>query len=239
MKITIEWTVAEIKELWLTNNWLTEAKVVETKDKDVPTVEEIIEECNKEKEEKIIVNNQIAKKLKDWISYSDKRITLRYKWKEISISKFNVWAKKENEYWKLMTFDEAVKHCKRLTSMHLPTAQEWSDLVELWANWKGYRITKYDNWLVDIFSSDNENKEIWEEFSNDFKLPFAGYRNVGNANVNFQGSYARYWSSSPAGGGSDYARNLNLYSDGYVYSYGTDSRGHGFSVRCFKNSYGS
>ena len=70
-----------------------------------------------------------------------------------------------------------------------------------------------------------------------FYIPFAGYRNISNATLSYQGSNGFYWSSSPYG--SDYpynARYLSLYSSN-VYADRSYYRAYGYSVRCFKDSY--
>ena len=71
---------------------------------------------------------------------------------------------------------------------------------------------------------------------NYFKLPFAGYRNLSNASLYYQGSYGLYWSSSPYSAGSNYARLLGLLSSD-VRAYNNGRRAFGRSVRCFKDSY--
>ena len=67
-------------------------------------------------------------------------------------------------------------------------------------------------------------------------MPFAGSRNYSTTDLDRQGSYGFYWSSSPNSAGSSYARNLYLRSS----SVGADDgnpHAFGLSVRCFKDSY--
>ena len=174
-----------------------------------------------------------VKEVGTWLFKEKWRITLRYGGKEITIADKNCW-------WddKLFTRDEAVKHCKRLKSMHLPTIEEWSELLKLWCEWKGYKYRTSNEWLVYVRDIDNDDKKIWKEFAEDFNLPFAGYRNYSNANISDQGSYGYYWSSSPESADSNFARYLYL-SSSYATANNTGNRAYGFSVRCFKNSYGS
>ena len=100
---------------------------------------------------------------------------------------------------------------------HIPTTDELSSLIQLFEDITGY----YGN---------------WDKLSELLKLPFAGNRNSSDANINSQGSYGYYWSSSPYSATSDCARDLSLNSS-YAYAGGYSRRACGFSVRCFKNSY--
>ena len=79
---------------------------------------------------------------------------------------------------------------------------------------------------------------IWTKFSNDLKLPLAGYRDYDeDGDVTSAGNFAYYWSSSPRGGSNpDSAWNLG-FNPSYVGPASYSSRAFGFSVRCFKNSY--
>ena len=63
-------------------------------------------------------------------------------------------------------------------------------------------------------------------------MPLAGYRSYSNASVNSQNSNGNYWSSSPVNSSSKYFS----YGSTYFYPQNGDSRGYGYSVRCFKNS---
>lgn len=71
-----------------------------------------------------------------------------------------------------------------------------------------------------------------------FKLPFAGFRGYFSAFLNGQGFDGIYWSSSPYGSDDPNRRARRLYlgsslvrADDYEY------RAHGYSVRCFKDTY--
>jgi uncharacterized protein (TIGR02145 family) len=75
------------------------------------------------------------------------------------------------------------------------------------------------------------SSEIVQAFRYDLKLPRAGRRNRNNGNVNSQGSYGYYWSSSPY---STYGFRMRFYGSN-VYPASSNYRAHGFSVRCFKN----
>ena len=64
-------------------------------------------------------------------------------------------------------------------------------------------------------------------------IPFAGHRNYNSAP--YAGTYGRYWSSSPNDSAND-ARNF-YFDAGGLYTNDSRSRGIGYAVRCFKNSY--
>ena len=66
------------------------------------------------------------------------------------------------------------------------------------------------------------------------KLSMGGYRNSGDASLNFVGSYAYYWSSTASG---IYGRYLNFTTSTSVLSIG--NRANGNSVRCIKETIGS
>lgn len=221
MKITIEWTTTEIKEfLWDRNrkiDWVMECK--ETLGSTV-TENEINDIEQQEME-------NVQEEKKDWIFYSDKWITFRYQGKKFVISNKNVGAEKEMDYGSLLTYDEAVKYCKKLRTMYLPSIEERAELFKARCGYKWYGYNT-NNWLPYKYQ-DN----IGKEFAEDFKLPLAGFRNV-NASVNGQGSQGRYWSSSPSG---TYSYYLHFDSSDVYLSYG-GYRAHARSVRCFKNSYG-
>lgn len=70
-----------------------------------------------------------------------------------------------------------------------------------------------------------------------FYIPFAGHRNLSVAALYGQGTYGRFWSSSPYG--SDYPDNARLlYLDpSGVRADNYYTRAYGCSVRCFKDSY--
>lgn len=67
-------------------------------------------------------------------------------------------------------------------------------------------------------------------------MPFAGRRDIPDANLNGQGTFGLYWSSSPSSTSSDSARRL-LLSSANVEASSYNGRAYGFSVRSFKDSY--
>ena len=73
------------------------------------------------------------------------------------------------------------------------------------------------------------------KFQEDFKIPFAGYRNRDDAMVYSMGSDALLWSSSPNVGNYD-ARYFHLSPDEANAGY-NDFRAYADSLRCFKDSY--
>jgi len=126
---------------------------------------------------------------------------------------------------------------------HVPSAWEWQELMMLWCNansdicsWNVIQTpTRYNgecNW-ANYLSSNG----IWTAFSNDLKLPLAGYRDYYDGDVYGQG-YTTYWSSSPRGGSNPESAWRLYFGPGYVDpSYDGGLRAYGQSVRCFKDSY--
>ncbi|MDR2191155.1 MAG: fibrobacter succinogenes major paralogous domain-containing protein [Candidatus Peribacteria bacterium] len=104
---------------------------------------------------------------------------------------------------------------------------EWNQLLITRASIKGVSLN--DNGGYKGFSAEANVTQ----FRNDFRLPLAGRRlNSSAASVSSQGSYGRYWSSSPDGTS---AYSLNLLSSN-LNTYGSNYRAYGFSLRCFQNS---
>ena len=114
---------------------------------------------------------------------------------------------------------------------HVPTAEEWSKLLEF------YVYENYPNNTGSLKDSDGykwiSNVDVASWFAHYFQIPFAGYRSYGDASVGGQGSYAYLWSSTPNGGN---ARSLGLDSSSVNANF-NDNRASGLSVRCFKDTY--
>ena len=82
------------------------------------------------------------------------------------------------------------------------------------------------------------------KFHEDFKIPFAGLRDIYTANVKYDkgdgSDYAELWSSSPNIGNKyyyNYARIFSLNSVVGARTINFDNRAGAFSLRCFKDSY--
>lgn len=78
-------------------------------------------------------------------------------------------------------------------------------------------------------TADNWNNST-DTYNSALKLPSAGYRDRGNGLLSLQGTTGYYWSSTVSGTN---ARHLNFNST--AASTYTNSRAHGFSVRCLKD----
>ena len=73
------------------------------------------------------------------------------------------------------------------------------------------------------------------QFQNDFKIPFAGYRNIGSILLGV-GSYAQLWSSSPGKGSGHVGARPFTLSSNLISASVSNGRAYGRSVRCFKNT---
>ena len=92
----------------------------------------------------------------------------------------------------------------------------------------GYRLPTEAEWVAEYTSWSSNNSA--GAFGSPLKLPVAGYRDNSNGELNSVGSGGVYWSSTVA---VPYSVNLSFYSSAaYMYS---DTRAHGFSVRCIKD----
>lgn len=110
MKITIEWTVEELKEFYENKLFLNNPS------------------CEVEKIEKDKIG---------WITTEWDWIVFRYKWKERSLYKEN---EKKSDWDEYFTFDEAVEYCKNLNNRHLPSVEERQELLKTRCEWKGYKM---------------------------------------------------------------------------------------------------
>ena len=139
----------------------------------------------------------------------------------------------ENNYW----FDEANNVARNVENRrwpcgewyHVPSIWEWNQVLEYWAEENGIELEddgglKYNYTTLDGL-----------KFQEDFKIPFAGYRQYHDAKVYGMGNFASLWSSSPYVGDDD-ARSFYLdpreanADDRY-------DRADAYSLRCFKDSY--
>jgi uncharacterized protein (TIGR02145 family) len=114
---------------------------------------------------------------------------------------------------------------------HVPSAAEWSNLMNIWAG------TDVDWWMyTEAYWWDYDIADI-AQFQSDFKIPFAGYRYDYDGSVNFQGDFARLWSSSSYADENVNANSRAFYVDGGAASLDDGIlRAAGLSVRCFKDS---
>ena len=136
------------------------------------------------------------------------------------------WSNNDN----LWTWDNKQWPCPEW--WHVPTAKEWSQLLEFYVyennpnNTGSLKDSDGYNWISNVV-------DVASWFAHYFQIPFAGRRNYRDAEVEDQGSKVYLWSSTPNNGS---ARSLTLDSSN-VYADTTSFRAHGFSVRCFKNTY--
>ena len=122
---------------------------------------------------------------------------------------------------------------------HIPSAWERFKLLEYWAadytsNQWYYMSNQW--WSVSLstrrFTSNSAARAAFQAY---FKLPFAGYRGDSDASLNYQGSRAGYWSSSPFGTSNPNGAVDMYFSSSNVYADDGSYRASGFPIRCFKN----
>lgn len=98
-------------------------------------------------------------------------------------------------------------------AFHIPSQQDFADLKSIM---DGLSLTTSNDYKVKLH------------------MPFVGYRKNQDADLYFQGTSGRYWSSSTAGVSDAYY--LHLWTSGVNYnSY--EHRSYAFPVRCFNNTY--
>ena len=135
-----------------------------------------------------------------------------------------------NNRWYDITWNMAINPTNRKwpcdTWYHVPSISEWSLALKYWAQENEIESRESDGGLK--YTTFNGMK-FWE----DFKIPFAGYRDF-NTFVNDIGVHAYLWSSSPIVD-SIAARRVSLNQDEASMNY-YDYRKNALSVRCFKDS---
>ena len=107
---------------------------------------------------------------------------------------------------------------------HVPTDEEWEDLVHYLAQTLGDK---------DLVGAALKDDVAWNGTnSSGFSALPGGFRNDANGNFGSQGNYGLWWSSSPYG---TFAWNRYLASGhSYVDRSSYDTR-YGFSVRCVRD----
>ena len=124
------------------------------------------------------------------------------------------WSSTDNLWWWVTNTNEA-KQWPCPDGYHVPTSGEWTSLYNHWI------------WQVGVISN------TWNQWSQDFLMPFAGYRSR-EARAFYIDWW--YWSNQQY----DYSRNYylrNNYFDSYpsYLTYDATSNTQGMSIRCFKN----
>jgi len=113
---------------------------------------------------------------------------------------------------------------------------EWKDYTAMqWPAPSGFHVPLTTEWqaVYDVWTALGGWSSDWTNFWIALKLPFAGYRNYGDASVSEHGSTGYYWSSSRYYSYSAY--KLLLVSTA-LRPQDSDTRARGLSVRCFRNS---
>jgi len=114
---------------------------------------------------------------------------------------------------------------------HVPSIWEWNQVLKYWAEENGidlYGDGEYEDWLLYNYDWDQN----FMQFQEDFKIPFAGFRD-NYAMVSWLGAYAYLFSSSPYAGDA-VARSFRLNpNEAGASDFGY--RTYAFSLRCFKN----
>ena len=142
------------------------------------------------------------------------------------------WDSEDNDRWYPLTLVQAENRrwpCD--TWYHIPSIWEWENLLRIWMSMYTWRYDSEAYYEVGEFWSyayDNYNV-LWYKFQEDFKIPFAGYRDY-DAYVFDVGDYTSFWSSSP-----DASFYLNSYELWWVIGDNYNYRANAGTVRCFKD----
>lgn len=113
------------------------------------------------------------------------------------------------------------------------TDTEWA---RQWPAPSGYHVPSAEEWqnFVKMFEVIRPDAHSGINFKNTFAMPFAGYRTRDNGNINNQGYFGFYWTSSPRTTTASY--ELVFWQTSQSASVSDQYPACGYSVRCFKDS---
>ena len=125
---------------------------------------------------------------------------------------------------------------------HVPSSNEWSQLVQCVADSPQYRCANNENYIAKALAS---TTSAWNSSTNTCAvgnepsannatgfgaLPAGGYNSNG---YNYSGKSTGFWSSTEGSAGNAYYLGLSC-SYAYVHSHSYD-KGYGYSVRCLRD----
>jgi uncharacterized protein (TIGR02145 family) len=120
------------------------------------------------------------------------------------------------------------------TGYHIPSPQEWYEVVEAWSVWTWWTLWNASNSSSD-FHTTNSRRTLssfwWSDIRIALMLPAAGYRSMG---LMLQGSNGHYWSSIAHASTTSTSRFMYFTSNIVLPGYDLIRR-NGFSLRCFKD----
>jgi len=168
-----------------------------------------------------------------WSITSDFIVLDGKKWmkKNLNVETADSWCYDNNpancdKYGRLYTWEAAEMACQSI-GMSLPSSWEWSALEGATGYWEeaGKKLKSTSDW------DDDGNGTNEYGFS---ALP-GGYRDTEGSFFDV-GKHGNWWTGSEVGigGGGNARYRLISYGGDLVHAY-QDSKGHGFSVRCFKD----
>ena len=173
----------------------------------------------------------------NWYYSSDTFIKWNNDWSSVRNDNLRWWSgdsKDGNGRWYPLTNPEDRRGpCPE--NYHVPSAWEWSKLLEFWAD-------SY-TWSLYLSKNPTNNLKYFEGyktalniFYNNLYIPIAGKRLYLDSNSEKVNSQSLLWSSSSKSSNSGLFailwENSNLYSNGW-----TDYRANAFPIRCFYDSY--
>ena len=184
------------------------------------------------------------------VEYKTEYDNSNYSWTTFIISTGNYWEDSEvnsenhmnlwwggndtsaNQWWLSWATEQTIKNrqwpCPK--GYHVPSIQEWNNLFVYW-----YNAEKWWNLSTTSFQ-DRSETNIWSRFSENMRIPFAGFRNNSVAQLGGQGASIYLWSSSPNSTTISFSRYFSLFNDS-VKGGDNGFRALGFPIRCFSDAY--
>ena len=154
-----------------------------------------------------------------WSATKVPQITTNTLWQVTEITEVDIQAGETYNAWQWISIGDISMNARKWPCpewFHVPSVTEWEWLNTIMA------------WL---------NLNTWLVYTVYLHMPVAGRRDLSDSSLDSQGSLGFYWSSSPFGSDdSDQAfyLRLDLFSEIWVDGH---FRAHGFSIRCFKDSF--
>jgi hypothetical protein len=186
---------------------------------------------------KACTNSSYSTSLNTWSCITDK-MWLHFQWWSSTGYKFEeTYALSSytlDSWWTTASTSDIWSQWPCPSWYHIPSPDEWYDVIEAWNWWWWTLWTAHDNSLYyHTVNSRRSRSSWWGDIRTALMLPAAGRRARSNG-LYFQGEYGHYWSSVAHASTTSYARNLSFNSSS-VYPGTYYNRELGLSLRCFKD----
>jgi prepilin-type N-terminal cleavage/methylation domain-containing protein len=192
------------------------------------------------------VNSNRASTLNSW-DCTTAKMWLHFQWWVNTWYKLETYYTMPNPIWyQNKIWKEVAQNEPCWIWYHIPSPQEWYDLVEAWITWWHWTwsfvstqtcINGQTNWCYT-----NNNWNTWyytwssmDDFRTKLKLPATGYRRISPHAIIMQGEIWYYWSSISSSSTSKNSYELSFDPTKIIPSSFDQRPPIAFSIRCFKD----